>query len=183
MRFVILNGIFWSDFHKTFTDELRLWGRILGHNISEQEIEPDLDIDIRNGLVRLWLCPKSPVCGNGHAYGDRVNETIVCQFPLVIFDEFPSELMNLHNSNDQSWWDEYHAIRKLTGYKNMKKREQMVSGILKRYGFARHSKGDIDYNPGYLDRDGEDISYDPDRGYVWYKHPFLTVGVRCIGDK
>lgn len=126
LRFIMVNGLFWSDVHKTFMDKLRTRGRILDYDISDKDIEPNLDIEIKNGLIRLWFSFST-------SSGDRDRkETLICEFPLFIYNNLPYQSLDFHGIKKDSPWNEYLALRKVPDGK----RYQKDLDILKRYGFA-----------------------------------------------
>jgi hypothetical protein len=163
IRFRIVNGLIWSDFHKTFMDERFFSERILGYDISEDEKEPYLDIELKKGLLRLWLSlPKK--------WSD--NQTLICEFPLFIYERTPVSILNFDFDDN---WREYEELQAMSGSKKYYQKKQ---NILKKYGFEPYSNGER--NDTYEDRDGEVQLLDHDRGYSWYKHPYLTVMITEI---
>ncbi|MDC0358154.1 hypothetical protein OAO01_05000 [Oligoflexia bacterium] len=184
-RFMVSNGLIWSDMHKTFWSEIMFRGRIIDtdrrfeneDDRDAREEEPYLAIQLKHGFVKMYFW--------GKTYED--DATVISQFPLFIFDDIPYSILNRVGFGEGK--DAYLKLRRLnvpgnavvTG-KIMKKIEKariIQAAQVEKYGFESFSEGDSDVTQ---DIDGEYELYDPDDGFSLFKDEYMTIRVKEFFD-
>jgi hypothetical protein len=182
LRFLVINNLFWSDYHKTFLKTLRFHTRILDYDFSPDEKEPYLDVEIKNGLLRFWFSP-------GEEFSEK-KPHLICEFPLFIYEDIPRDAIGMKYGS--KGWKDYLLLRKpslppldrygVIGERKVNQSLKIRSESLDSYGFSPHS----DYGfatDSYEDRDGDLQIFDFDGGFEQYKNKYLVIKVKEYLDE
>jgi hypothetical protein len=169
VRLLVMNGLFWSDLHKTFVEEVRFRRRILDFNISESEQECYLSIEIKRGCLRFrWEDWKM--------FSGR-KPILISEFPLLIFEHFPVKLLKLSSSES---WNDFSRVRRKRLFSSSKNRSEAVKQILEKHGFSAYSEGELD---NFVDRDGEAQLMDPNDGFWCFRNEYFVVKFKELDDE
>jgi hypothetical protein len=177
-RFLVINNLFWSDKYKTFIKELRLGGKILDYNYAEDVKEPNLEIEIKHGLLRFWFSPSEMF--------SEIEPKLICEFPLYIFEDIPSEILSMKYGSKE--WQNYLKLFKLSPrhpnnwIDKSEKQAVLRHKILAEYGFDLHSEYDHATDV-YMDRDGDSQIFDYDDGFTGFKNTYCTIKIKEYFDE
>jgi hypothetical protein len=168
VRLLVVNGLFWLDLHKTFVDEVRFRRRILDFDLSENEQEGYLSIEIKRGCLRFWWEDSKIFSGR--------EPILISEFPLFIFEHFPTKLLRLSGDS----WNDFFRLRRKRIFASNKARANVRSQILEKYRFSVFSEGELD---NYVDRDGEHQLMDPNDGFCCFKNEYFVVKFKEYYDE
>ena len=104
--------------------------------------------------------------------------TLICEFPLFIFEHFPTKLLRLSAGSDS--WNDFLKVRQKRLFSSGRDRQKAVGQVLEKYGFSSHSEGDLD---NYVDRDGESQLMDPNDGFCCFKNEYFVVKFKEYYDE
>ena len=140
MRFLIINGLFWSDLHKTFKDRINFEHRLLGSDYADAKHEErEVWIRIDKGMLSV---------GWGFEGDMTVYEKgLICQFPLYIFRNLSWHRVGVSDdawdragvSNDaikcdKDWREDFFRARRKAA-RSGELDLRPVRQVLERYGF------------------------------------------------
>lgn len=174
IRFIINANYIWNDFFKRFMSQLGLSGKMLNYNISKHDDEPDLDFEVKGGLLKVYFTADWP--------SRKWVQTHIVSFPLFAFYQLPYRYLNFFGAKKDGLDNLklYRRMRQLAGRKwffpieGMKKAVHMSHEILNQYGFVTipHDPSDGDV---IRDSEGDSKWFDPSFGFWELRHKYLTI--------
>ena len=167
MRFVIINGLFWSDVHKTFKQNINFDYRIFGSEDEDRKAERAVNVAIRDGGLEVRWDLEG---------GIDLEESLIARFPLFIFWNLSWHRIGVLRGKEleANLKQDFFQVRKKarkTGKIDLK----IVRKILAKYGFEGVAEHEAD---------SSSVSHRSDLSDVFnhYRSKYMAVRFCEIGD-